>query len=57
MLTPGGQPKNLAIGEPLNHPVGITLAGKQIMVADPHAKSIFSFSTEGEAKIERFYPR
>ncbi len=57
MLSPGGQPKNLAIGEPLNHPVGITLAGKQIMVADPHAKSIFSLSTEGESKIERFYPR
>ena len=57
MLAPGGQPKNLAIGEPLNHPVGITLVGKQIMVADPHAKSIFSLSTEGESKIERFYPR
>ncbi len=57
MLAPGGQPKNLATGEPLNHPVGITLVGKQIMVADPHAKSIFSLSTEGESKIERFYPR
>lgn len=57
MLAPGGQPKNLAIGEPLNHPVGITLVGKQILVADPQAKSIFSLSTEGESKIERFYPR
>lgn len=57
MLPTGGQPKKLASGEPLNHPVGITLAGEQLLIADPHAKTIFSLAKDGSGKPEKVFPR
>ncbi len=57
MLPSGGQAKKLASGEPLNHPVGITLAGEQLFIADPHAKTIFSLAKDGSSKPEKVYPK
>ena len=29
------------MGDPLKKPVGLTLSGKELIVADPHAKAVF----------------
>jgi sugar lactone lactonase YvrE len=47
-----GSPQKLASGEPLKHPVGITLASEVLLIADPHAKAIFSLSKDGSGVLE-----
>ncbi len=41
-VTPDGKTEKWISGEPFKNPVGITLQGKNILVADPHAKTVFS---------------
>lgn len=45
-VTPGTKPEKWVSGEPFKNPVGITLQGKNILVADPHAKTVFSIDPE-----------
>ncbi len=49
----GDPPRKLASGEPLKHPVGITLASEELLIADPHAKAIFSLSKDGTGVLEK----
>lgn len=56
-LPPGGQPKKLVSGEPLKHPVGLTLSGSMLLIADPHAKAIFSIARDGSGKLEQVFPK
>ena len=45
-VTPDGKTEKWVSGEPFINPVGITLSGKNILVADPHAKTVFSVNPE-----------
>jgi len=49
----GGAPEKLISGEPFKNPVGITRDGGNLIVADPHLKSLFSVdvATKTVAKI------
>ena len=43
----GGKPEKAMMGDPLKKPVGLTLSGKELIVADPHAKAVFK-TAEGK---------
>jgi len=45
-VTPDGKAEKWVSGEPFKNPVGIALQGKNILVADPHAKTVFSIDPE-----------
>lgn len=45
-VTPDGKTEKWISGEPFKNPVGIALSGKNILVADPHAKTVFSVDPE-----------
>ncbi|QDV15705.1 Serine/threonine-protein kinase PknD [Gimesia panareensis] len=45
-VTLDGKTEKWVSGEPLINPVGIALQGKNILVADPHAKTVFSVDAE-----------
>ncbi|MCA9016834.1 MAG: NHL repeat-containing protein [Planctomycetaceae bacterium] len=45
-VTPEGNTEKWVSGDPFKNPVGITLSGKNILVADPHAKTVFSVDLE-----------
>ena len=42
-----GQPKQFVSGEPFRNPVGLAWQGKNLLVADPHAKAIFKVDPQG----------
>lgn len=44
----GKTPKKLAEGEPLVNPVGLTLDGDRLLVADSQAKKVFQVSLDGK---------
>jgi len=48
-VTPDGKTEKWVSGEPFKNPVGIALQGKNILVADPHAKTVFV--VDGEKKV------
>ena len=52
----GGQPTAAFSGEPLKNPVGITYAAENLLIADPHAKAVFSLNLT-DSKISAVYPR
>jgi sugar lactone lactonase YvrE len=41
-VSSGSEPEKLVFGEPFKNPVGITRDGGNLIVADPHLKSLFS---------------
>ncbi len=41
-VTPDGKTEKWVSGDPFKNPVGIAQQGKNILVADPHAKTVFS---------------
>jgi len=41
-VTPDGKTEKWLSGEPFKNPVGITIQGKNVLVADPHVKTVFS---------------
>lgn len=45
-VTADGKTEKWIAGEPFKNPVGITRQGKNILVADPHAKTVFSIDPE-----------
>ncbi|QDT25036.1 NHL repeat-containing protein [Gimesia panareensis] len=45
-VTPDGKTEKWVSGKPFINPVGIALQGKNILVADPHAKTVFSVDAE-----------
>lgn len=45
-VTPDGKTEKWISGEPFKNPVGIALQGKNILVSDPHAKTVFSVDPE-----------
>ncbi len=48
------KPVALFQGEPLKNPVGLAIAGDQLLVADPHQKAIYRLSPEGT--LEAMFP-
>jgi sugar lactone lactonase YvrE len=50
----GAKPAALYEGEPLKSPVGLALFGENLLVADPHVKTIFRLSFDG--KLEPMIP-
>lgn len=47
-ISPGQPPKVFASGKPLMKPVGLARQGKLLIVADPHAKKLFSIDKDGK---------
>lgn len=47
-ITKGGKPEILVEGEPLDNPVGISLAGDELRVTDPRARKVFRLTTDGK---------
>jgi len=45
-VTPDGKTEKWVSGAPFKNPVGITRQGKNILVSDPHAKTVFSVDPE-----------
>lgn len=45
-VTPDGKTEKWVSGEPFKNPVGIAVQGKNVLVADPHAKTVFSVDPE-----------
>ena len=45
----GKPPEKFATGAPLVKPVGVFLRGDELLVADPHAKQVFSIDKDGKA--------
>lgn len=45
-VTPDGKTEKWISGEPFKNPVGIAVSGKNILVTDPHAKTVFSVDSE-----------
>jgi streptogramin lyase len=43
-----GKPQKWLSDKPLSKPVGITLAGDRLLIADPHAKQIFEATLDGK---------
>lgn len=43
-----GKPVALVSGEPFKNPVGLTLYGDDLLVADPHAKTVFRLTVDGK---------
>jgi DNA-binding beta-propeller fold protein YncE len=44
----GGDPTALVQGPPLNKPVGLGKRGEELLVADPHARTIFTLTLDGK---------
>lgn len=53
-VPPGGKPVKWISGKPLVKPVGITLAGDRILIADPHARMIFEATLDGKISPVKF---
>jgi hypothetical protein len=47
----GGKPEKMFVGEPLKNPVGLGLAGDQLLVADPHQKTIYTLPKSGATTL------
>jgi sugar lactone lactonase YvrE len=50
----GGETEKLVSGEPLKNPVGITRDGGNLIVADPHLKSLFSIDVANKSAAKIF---
>ena len=50
----GSEPEKLISGEPLKNPVGITRDGSNLIVADPHLKSLFSIDVANKTAAKIF---
>jgi DNA-binding beta-propeller fold protein YncE len=50
----GSEPEKLISGEPLKNPVGITRDGGNLIVADPHLKSLFSIDVANKSAAKIF---
>lgn len=50
----GAEPEKLISGEPLKNPVGITRDGGNLIVADPHLKSLFSIDIANKSAAKIF---
>ena len=46
-VSPNGEAAKWVSGDPLRNPVGLAWRGKNLLVADPRAKAIFSITPEG----------
>ncbi|MBD3674161.1 MAG: hypothetical protein HUJ26_11620 [Planctomycetaceae bacterium] len=50
-IVEGEKPVEFAKGEPFKNPVGLSLAEQGLLVADPHKKTIYRVSDEGEISV------
>jgi sugar lactone lactonase YvrE len=49
-----GKPEKWISGKPLDKPVGIAFDGKRLLIADPHAKTIFQAGLDGKLSPVKF---
>jgi len=47
----GGKPEKMFVGEPLKNPVSLCLTSDQILIADPHQKTIFALPKSGATTL------
>lgn len=45
------KPAPLVAGPPLKNPVGLAYSGEKLIVVDPHAKTVFSLSIDGQLSV------
>jgi sugar lactone lactonase YvrE len=53
-VAPGGMPQKWIVDERVAKPVGITLAGDRLVIADPHAQMIFEATLDGKLTPLKF---
>jgi DNA-binding beta-propeller fold protein YncE len=50
-VSPGAVPEQFVSGPPLDRPVGLCFSGEQLLIADPHIRTIFSLSMDKSLKV------
>lgn len=50
-VSPDGSKEKLKVGSPLDRPVGLCLSGDNLLIADPHIKTIFQMTQAGEISV------
>jgi len=50
-VAPGAAPEQFVSGPPLDRPVGLCLQGENLLVADPHIRTIFSLGMDKTLKV------
>lgn len=50
-ISADGSKQKLKVGEPMDRPVGLCLAGENLLVTDPHIKTIFQLTQSGEISV------
>ncbi|MFM7055708.1 MAG: NHL repeat-containing protein [Planctomycetota bacterium] len=50
-VSPGAAPEQFVSGPPLDRPVGLCLHGEQLLIADPHIRTIFSLDMNKSLKV------
>jgi len=53
-VSPDGKPEKWLTGKPLVKPVGITFATDRLLIADPHAKTVFEATLDGKLSPVKF---
>ncbi|MCA9066187.1 MAG: NHL repeat-containing protein [Planctomycetaceae bacterium] len=55
-VDPEGQAAQFVAGSPLDRPVGLCLAGEDLLIADPHIRTIFRLTREKQLTVEAQSP-
>lgn len=50
-VAPGAAPEQFVSGAPLDRPVGLCLQGENLLIADPHIRTIFSLGMDKTLKV------
>lgn len=50
-VAPAGTPEMFVSGAPLDRPVGLCRSGDQLLIADPHIRTIFSLSQDAQLSV------
>lgn len=50
-VKPDGSKQKLKVGEPFDRPVGLCLSGENLLVTDPHIKTIFQLTQAGDISV------
>ena len=50
-VTADGEKEKWVVGEPMDRPVGLCWHGKDLLIADPHIRTIFTLNPEKELSV------
>ena len=50
-MTAEGEKEKWVVGEPLDRPVGLCRSGENLLIADPHIRTIFSLAPDKKLTV------